>query len=101
MNMMPSATGKKSSKGHMNGARPHAFTFGFSLHASSGAFDNGLMVDVSSPDFRQVPIIRLTEPECPMDSLLAIQGLPTPVVSRGKAASITLRPSLFAAWPFR
>jgi hypothetical protein len=53
-----------------------------SFHASSCEFASSLMVDASAPDFRQEPIIRLTEPECPMESLLAIQELPTFVLSR-------------------
>jgi hypothetical protein len=67
------------------------------FHASSSAFASCLMVDVSSPDFRRDPIIRLTEPECPMSSLLAIQELPTLVLSRSNAASTTLRSSLFGS----
>jgi hypothetical protein len=55
------------------------------------------MVDASAPYFRQEPIIRLTEPECPMESLLAIQELPTFVLSRSNAASATLRSSLFGS----
>jgi hypothetical protein len=40
------------------------------------------MVDASSPDFRQVPIVRLTEPECPIAKLLAIQEFPTFAVAQ-------------------
>jgi hypothetical protein len=56
-----------------------------------------------------VPIIRLTEPECPMDRLLAIQELPTtvaharlfgfdPIMERRYSA---MRATLRRAWTTR
>ena len=67
------------------------------FHVTSSAFANRLMVDFSSPDFRQEPIIRLTEPGCPMASRLAIQELPAFVLPRSNAATTTIRSSLFGS----